>query len=247
MTDSTFPPAEPHGLIEQIFDGIFVVSGSVALPFPFTTRCSRNMTIVRDGESLTLVSSMRLDEAGLAALDKLGKVEHVIRIAAFHGKDDRFYKDRYGAKVWAVRGSAYETGFKVGTPAEKGYFQPDVWMDERTTLPIRDAKLQTVPGIAAEGVVLLAREKGILLTGDALQNWECADEHFNFLGRTMMKLMGFIKPCNIGPGWLRGAKPDLAELRKLRDLEFEHVLPVHGTPVKWDARRKFAPAFDRLS
>ena len=53
---------------------------------------------------MILVNSVRLDVAGLAALEALGRVTDVIRLAGNHGMDDPFYKDRYGAKVWAVRG-----------------------------------------------------------------------------------------------------------------------------------------------
>ena len=35
----------------------------------------------------------------------------MIRLAGFHGMDDPFYKDRYGAKVWVVKGHVYAKGF----------------------------------------------------------------------------------------------------------------------------------------
>lgn len=44
-------------------------------------RISRNMTVVRQGAGLLLINSVRLDEAGLAALDALGQVQQVLRIA----------------------------------------------------------------------------------------------------------------------------------------------------------------------
>ena len=60
-----------------------------------------------------------------------------------------------------------------------------------------------------------------------------------------MKLMGFLKPHNVGPGWLKEAQPDLKQLRGVLDLDFENVLPVHGKPVIGDARAKFQPAILR--
>ncbi len=91
---------------------------------PLPVRFSRNMTIVQEGERLVLVNSVRLNEEGLARLDALGKVSDVIRLAGFHGMDDPFYADRYGAKVWAVKGQRYVAGFK--TRSERTYFAPDV-------------------------------------------------------------------------------------------------------------------------
>jgi hypothetical protein len=59
-----FPPALPHGRLEQIFPEIFFVAGSMKTvlrnaPIQF----SRNMTVVRDGNALTLINSIRLDNA----------------------------------------------------------------------------------------------------------------------------------------------------------------------------------------
>src|ERR1700742_4164997 len=94
-----FPAALPHGELREVLPGIHFVTGSLRLPGRLPLRFSRNMTVIVEGEPLTLVNTVRLDEAGLAALDKLGKVTDVIRIAAFHGMDDPFYADRYGARV----------------------------------------------------------------------------------------------------------------------------------------------------
>lgn len=243
---STFPAATRHGELEELFDDVFFVMGSVRMPGPLPMLFSRNMVVLRDGESLTLVHSLRLDDAGLRKLDKLGKVEHVVRLAGFHGKDDPFYKDRYGAKVWAVEGNTYARGFdNPKVEAADGYFQPDVYMNEDTELPVAGAQLVTLPCVTGEGVLLLPRDGGILITGDALQNWASADPYFNFPAKVIMKLMGFLKPHNVGPGWLKQAKPELPPIRELLDLEFEHVLPVHGTPVIGDARAKFRPAVEQ--
>ena len=136
-----FPPALPHGELREVLPNTFLVTGTVRLPGAMPVRFSRNMTVVRDGERLVLVNSVRLDEAGLAALDRLGKVTDVVRLAGFHGMDDPFYKDRYGAKVWALRGQRYTSGF---APGGEPYFAPDVEMDARTTLPLEGARLYVI-------------------------------------------------------------------------------------------------------
>jgi len=97
MSSSKFPPAQPHGALREVFPDVFFVTGTAGLPGPLPVRFSRNMTVVRAGERLTLINSVRLSEEGLRALDALGKVTDVLRLAGFHGMDDPFYKDRYGA------------------------------------------------------------------------------------------------------------------------------------------------------
>jgi hypothetical protein len=66
------------------------------------------MVIIRNGHQLSLINTVRLDDAGLAVLDRLGKVTNVVRIGAFHGRDDAFYLDRYGAKLWALPGMKHQ-------------------------------------------------------------------------------------------------------------------------------------------
>lgn len=246
MAEQTFHPAYPHGELRELFPDVFFVTGSAAMPGPLPMRFSRNMTVVRQGPSLTVINSMRLDETGLAALDELGKVEHVIRLAGFHGMDDPFYKDRYDAKIWVVAGMVYAKGFDAPkTAPADGYFQPDIEMEPDTELPIADASLITFSCKPSEGIIRLDRDGGILVAGDSLQNWR-STEYFNWLAKLMMRLMGFIKPHNLGPGWLKVAKPDVAEIKALLDLEFEHVLPVHGLPVIGDARTKYRKVIEKL-
>jgi hypothetical protein len=248
MTARAFPPAYPHGSLEEIFPGVYFVTGSVVMPGPIPMRFSRNMTVVKQGESLTLIGSLRLDEAGLAALDALGKVEHVMRLAGFHGMDDPFYKDRYGAKVWVVKGQVYAKGFDAAeTSREQSYFAPDVEMDTSTALPIDGATLIPFDCTASEALLRLDREGGVLVAGDSLQNWRAVDAYFNWPAAIVMRLMGFIKPHNVGPGWLRSAKPEIAQVKGILDLDFEHVLPVHGEPVIGGAKEKYRPAISKLT
>ena len=125
------PPAQPHGPLEEVLPGVWFVTGSMPMG---PLRFSRNMVVLREGLRLIIVNSVRLDARGLAAIDALGTVTDVIRLAGGHGSDDRFYKQRYGAKVWAVRGQTYFTG----TDPKKGevYFAPDGLLDGASELPV---------------------------------------------------------------------------------------------------------------
>lgn len=240
-----FPPALPHGPIERVLPEVFFVTGTITMPGPLPVRFSRNMTIVRAGERLALVNAVRLDEAGLEALDRLGKVTDVIRLAANHGMDDPFYADRYRAKVWALRGQRYTSGFNTKSPDT--YFTPTLEMDAATVLPLEGAKLHVLHSEPTEGLLLLPQEGGIVIAGDCLQNWGATDAYFNWLGAGMMRMMGFIRPHNVGPGWLRQCKPPKDELRAILGLAFAHVLPSHGSPVLGHAVDLYRPAIERVA
>lgn len=240
-------PALPHGELREVFPDVFFVTGSLKMPGVMPIRFSRNMTVLRQGKSLTIVNSVRLNEAGLAALDALGKVERVIRIAGFHGMDDLFYKQRYGAEVWAMKGHVYVAGFNASPKPEDEYFKADVAFDETTELPIEGASLYRYASAKTpEGLLVLDREGGVVVAGDSLQNWQSSDEYFSLVGSVMMKLMGFIKPFNVGPGWLKATKTTSADLKKVLDLRFEHVLPAHGLPAKGGAKDAYRAALEQL-
>ncbi|MEO6417754.1 MAG: hypothetical protein ABIP39_00005, partial [Polyangiaceae bacterium] len=175
----------------------------------------------------------------------LGKVTDVIRIAGNHGMDDPFYADRYKAKTWVVKGQRYTAGFD--TNAKDTYFAPDVEMDATTALPLKGASLYFFGSKPPEALLLLEREGGVCVSGDCLQNWAKPDPYFSLLARVMLKIMGFIRPHNIGPGWLKGCKPPKNEVAGVLDLGFAHVLPAHGEVVVGDAVEKYRASLAKAS
>lgn len=201
-------------------------------------RIGRSMTVLRNEGELTLINSMRLSDEGLEDLEALGPVAHVVRLGGFHGRDDAFYRERFGARVHAIVGQKYTRGMdpKADTP----YLEPDIWLDERSPLPFGDAKLKIFStSNPPEAVCLVERHGGILVTGDSLQHTPKADEYHSLIAKLAMKRMGFFKPYNVGPGWIRFAKPTASDVRSLLELDFEHVLPGHGEPVVGGAKEKF--------
>ena len=241
MVAREFPSAMPHGEIRELFPDLFFVTGTMKIagkPMSF----SRNMTIVREDGSLTLINSVRLDENGLKALEQLGSVDNVIRLAGFHGMDDAFYKDRYDATVWAINGQSYVSGFD---PDAEPYFYADELINAASALPIEGSRLYEFRSAKPpEGVIVLLRDGGILICGDAMQNWNRADRYFSLMARIMMRIGGFIKPFNIGPGWSKFANPSADDLTGLFDLRFEHVLPAHGKEVIGNAKELYRPAIE---
>jgi hypothetical protein len=240
VVSRSFAAALPHGDIREVLPNVYFVTGTVGMPGPLPVRFSRNMTVVREEGRLVLVNSIRLDDKGLAALDALGQVTDVIRLAANHGMDDPFYSDRYKAKVWAVAGQRYTSGFD--TNARDVYFEADIEIDDKTELPLAGARVHVIHSKPPEGLLLLERHGGTLISGDCLQHWAEPDAYFSFLGKVMMRMMGFIRPYNVGPGWLKQCTPPKDQLRALLDLDFSNVLTAHGGPVVGAAHEHFRPA-----
>ena len=168
------------------------------------------MTVIRDGGNLTLVNTMRLDDNGLQALDRLGTVINIVRLAANHGRDDAFYSDRYDAPVWALDG-----------------VQPDRPVKKQATLvsgdtgPIKDATTFVFDSIAAaEAVLCVHRSGGILIAGDSLQNITGRNEFFDDATAEALEKCGFFKRGNIGPAWRTNLHPDRADFDRILVLEF---------------------------
>nr|WP_315491380.1 hypothetical protein [uncultured Rhodoferax sp.] len=234
---SELAPALPHGDIQQVFADVFFVTGTMqTMLMGAHWHFSRNMTIVREGSSLTLINTVRLNDAGLAQLDALGTVKNVVKIGALHGLDDAFYKERYGATVWAPAGMPHQNGVvtdKLLAPGgEMPFAGASVFVFEATKLP--------------ECIVRIDREGGILVACDALQNWVGPDAFFSEESRKMMTDMGFFQTANIGPVWMKVNEPQAQDFVRLRELSFRHVLCGHGVPLRDTAREAFQARFSQV-
>lgn len=233
---SEIGPVMPHGALSEVFPGVFLVTGTSRPTFAGSAwQFSRNMTVVRDGHELTVINSVRLDEAGLAELDALGRVKNVAKLGAFHGMDDRFYVERYGATQWGLAGMTHE-----------GEREADRVLSIDGELPLAGASLFVFEtSQQPEGLLLLEREGGILISCDSLQNWAEVDRFFSDESAAKMVELGFIQPANVGPGWRMACKPEAKDFARLKALAFRHLLPAHGTPIRGDAHTQFAATFAR--
>jgi hypothetical protein len=230
-----FRAAEEHGAFSEPFPGVFIVTGG--FHFGPGLGITRNMIVVKEGDDLTVVSSMRLSPAGEAELDALGKVKHVIRIGGFHGADDPYYVDRYKAQLWVPpRVKDAPEGARTLTPDEKPISCASVFLFEK--------------GKMGEAALLLEREGGVLVTADCYQNWT-SFEGCTFLAKPMMRMMGF-GPTVIGGPWVKAQGPAITEdFSRLRGIAFKHLIPGHGTPLLDDAKagleRAIAKRFGAVS
>ena len=235
-----YPDVLPHDPPKQIAEDLFVIHGCVKPNA--VVRFTRNMTIVRDQGQLTLINPVRMDDAGLLALEKLGKIAHVLRLGPMHGRDDSFYVDRYSAEFWS-----FEGGTTYTTPVIKQV------LSEGGALPFSNAKLFELKHVVEpEGVILLERSPGILLTCDAIQSYTTFPHmpHTNWLARRMLPLLGFNRETLIGPLWMKLAVKDRdgikAEFERLLKLDFDQLLSAHGTFVPKNAHAEVARAFVKV-
>jgi hypothetical protein len=156
----SYPNVLPHDAPKQIAQDLFVVHGCVRPNA--VARFTRNMAIVHDQGKLTLINPVRMDDAGLAHMEELGEVAHVLRLGPMHGMDDPFYVDRYNAEFCSFEGGE---------------------------LPFPNARLFAFSHMTeTEGAILLERSPGVLLTCDAIQSYATAPHkpHTNWLIRLMM-------------------------------------------------------------
>jgi hypothetical protein len=231
-------PAFAHGPIREIFPDIFFVTGASVFEYEGNSiQKSNNMVIVRNGDELTLINTLRLNKDGLEALDKLGKVTNVIRLGAFHDRNDAFFLDRYKAKLWALKGMVHknnhQTDFLIGETDAIPFPGVSFFVFETTSHP--------------EAILHVARLGGILIACDSIKNWEKVDEYFSEkTGKEFLK-QGLIAPANIDTIWLGAMKPRCSDFLRLKKLSFRHLLSAHGQPIINTAREQLMPTLERLS
>lgn len=235
MNSQKWPEALPHGPLEEVLSGIFQVTGAmetVLLGADWTF--SRTMTVLRDGDNLTVVNSIRLDEAGLEALAALGAVRNVVRLGSLHGRDDGFYVERFGARLFAPPGVGDEP-------------PPDVVLESGGEMPVACCTVfQFETSAIPEAILHLDRHGGVLIACDALQNWERDDEWFSPDSVERMQEMGFFQRANFGPVWMMQAAPGRADFDRLLALPFRHALCGHGRPLLDEARAFYLLTAERV-
>jgi hypothetical protein len=222
-------PAWPHGELREFLPDLFFVMGTNRVHHAgVDLQTSRTMLVVREGSALTLVNTLRLHESGLARLDALGTVKHVIRLGAFHGRDDPYYRDRYDAALWALDGST-----RAGGRA------PDCSLDEGCELPVRAARLLSFRSAKhPEAVLLLPHAGGTLVTCDAVQNWSGPDPFFAADTFAMFSAQGLIREANVPTTWLDACAPQRDDYDRMLQLEFRHLVSAHGEPLLDTARTR---------
>jgi hypothetical protein len=234
---SKYPEAMPHGEIEEVFKDVFFVPGTMKNEFFGSMwQFSRNMTIVRENGKLTILNSVRLNDDGLATLDKLGQVVNVVRLGDMHGMDDPFYIDRYKAIFWALPGMNIQEGLKI-----------DKELKEGGEMPFGDCTLFEFKSVKRpECILRLDRAGGIMIACDSLQNWIEPDQFFDGETIATMQKMDFFKTANLGPAWMHESQPQASDFVLLKQIPFEHALCGHGYPLLNNGQKEFQKTFKEI-
>lgn len=235
MTD--FDPAWPHGELREVFPDIFMVTGTNKVHWRwFNYQFSRNMQVLREGDELTLVNTVRLNDAGLAQLEQLGTVKHVVRIGAFHGRDDPFYLDRYGCAYWAIPGMHLRPNLSIDQPLVDG-----------SKGPISDSVVHVLDlPKQKEAVLLLKREGGILISCDSLQTWTGPDRYFNLITKLIFWWQKQFGSAHSPDPWRKACHPDAHCYENIAALEFKHLLSAHGEPLRENAKQHLLQTIAQL-
>ncbi|GJM13229.1 MAG: hypothetical protein DHS20C12_16320 [Pseudohongiella sp.] len=233
---STNTPIYPHGKIEEIAEDLFMLRGSIKMN-PLV-RITRNMGIVRSGDELCLINPVRVNAKVEAELEKLGKIKHVMRLGCFHGVDDPYYVEKFGAQMWAQSGGTTYTEPKI-----------DKELDSIAPLPFDNGEIFEFAGTKQpECALLIDRGRGTLFTCDAIQNY--GDYSYNNIAaKILMPFIGFPRTTLVGPIWLKFQTPEdeslESEFRRLLGLRFDRLLAAHGTLLESGAHAAVEKAIEK--
>nr|WP_282615526.1 hypothetical protein [Pseudomonas violetae] len=186
------------------------------------------MVIVKNGDELTLINPVRMNDEALLSLEDLGSVRHVMRLGDFHGLDDLFYVDRYQAQFWCQ--SPPET-YKVPIASHV--------ISSAAIPPLPNAQFFVYEAAKFPEACLLLEDLKLLITTDSIQYW--ADwSYTTFLTRCILQLMGFKLTLLIGGPWLKRVTVQggslASDFEKLLALDFEHIVGAHGQVLREAAK-----------
>jgi hypothetical protein len=236
-TVKPFPAPQLHAPIEEIFPDVFLIRGSFRVA-PLM-RISRNMIVLREGSSLTLVNSVRLSPEGEAQLDALGTVKHLVKLGHYHTLDDPYYRDRYALTYWAPAPTASDPSAKKLVDGARG---PDA----------RSLIFSFQNTSQGEAALIVEQSQGnLLVTCDSVQHWADTTS-CSWLGGVVAKQMGFFSHrAKIGPIWVKelsGGKPATLwpDFQRLLAHDFAHLVSGHGGLLRDDAKASLALAVDAI-
>src|SRR5690554_3739987 len=221
-----YPPSYPHDEIENIFRGVYFLHGSIKMGPGM--RMNRNMIILKDGDELSLINPVRMNNESLSKLDELGVVRRILRLGDFHGLDDAFYIDRYKCEFWAQDGQ--ET---YKTPRITNQISSSV------NCPFPNSQFFTFESAQYPEAAILLKDHKLLITTDSVQyysDWS----YFTWFTKLAFKLLGFKIGVNIGPPWLKRVTAKgsslKADFEKLLELDFNSIVAAHGVLMRLGAK-----------
>ena len=211
-----FPEAMPHGALTRVADDVYLVRGSFKLAPGVAI--GRTMAVVKHGDELTVLNSVRLSQAGEAELERIGRVAHVVKLSDHHGLDDPYYVRRFQAVFWSLPAATHpglERGMTLG---------PEGPIPGAEVIVLGDTR-------SPEAAYRVPQGGGTLVACDALQN--CVDtEGASFLGRVLGSALGFKGGMIVPPMWKKtqglAGETLRSGLAGLCAKPFENLVAGHG-------------------
>jgi len=215
--DPKYRPVAPHGDLEEVADNVYVIMGSHV--FVKGLRFGLTMTIVKQGNELTIINPYRLRQEVEDQVLKLGTIKHLVRISSMHGACDQYFIDKHQCTYWDL-------------PAPEGKLpKGDQILKEGGEFPIDGAKILMMENLKApECVVWIPNGGGTLLTADIIQNGR-PRPHNSWGGNLFNRAVGFLKVPHCGcPAFYRtnvdiGKDMYKPNFPRILELEFETIMP----------------------
>ncbi len=237
---SDCPPALYHLPLRQCFPDVWLAASTTSMSIPLGLKItfSRNMVAVRGPEGWVLLNPVRLSEGAEAELLAQGPFKHAVRLGTYHGRDDRYYVDKFGVEFW-------------GVPGEQTYPEPKFSQEitEEGPFPIPGTRVVIFKNATRPECVVCLPHHRLLVTCDSVQHYD-QDTLISLLGKLVMYPMGFFTPCVIGPIWLKTVTPPggnmRADFERVLALDFDNLISGHGTPKLGGAKEALAQNVERL-
>lgn len=206
-------------------------------PLP-PTPLSRRMTVVRLPEGgLAVISAIRMDEPGMAALDAVGPVRFIVVPNGFHGLDAPWYAERYPEAAVLVPAGV--------VPKVRRRTRVDGTLEDDWGLEL-DAALAPLrlEGVRTHEWLFLHRASRTLIVTDLVFN---LGREARGLGALLLRLTGAYG--RFGPTrlfrWalLRDKAALRASLGVLAGWDYDRLVPAHGAIVETGAAARMRKAF----
>jgi hypothetical protein len=214
--------------LNEVFPDVFLVTGELVGE---KTTLPRNMVLLRQGGELTAINSVKVDDDLERRIAGLGRITHLVKLGAFHGIDDPYYRGRHpDAVFWAPPESKHKGGIAHDRDLTEDSAPPvpglSVFCFRTTRLP--------------EAALLLPAGGGTLITCDAVSNVRDLGGSRG-MERIWTAENGFLRPASIGLMWRNGMAREqgpslLGDFQRLLELEFDNLLTGHGPPLIGGAR-----------
>lgn len=224
---------QPHGALRQLAPGLHCVEGAFG-----RSPLGRRMTVITlPSGALALHSAIRMDEAGMAALDALGPVAAVIVPTTFHSTDAPWFAARYpAASLLAPRSSLPRLGKRLPTalPLDEG------WSDDLAGA----LAWQQIEGARHHEAVFFHAASRTLILTDLVFN---LGAEFTGLSRLLLRINGIYG--RFGPsrllryGFVRDKAALLDSVRRMEAWDYDRIVMSHGEVLEGGGKARLREAF----